>query len=112
MHRNNYGGPKNRSNRSESNWTLKNLLEDGFNATGYESRDTVGGLWKYTDNQEIMFVLETTVSNKRRFKNSYTDFPYPEHSPAFPTAADVQEYLEAYVKHLNFYHIFSCKRRF
>jgi dimethylaniline monooxygenase (N-oxide forming) len=76
--------------------TLKNLLEEGFDATAFESRDTIGGLWKYTTEREIVSVLETTVSNKSRFKNSYTDFPFPENSPAFPKAAQVQDYLESY----------------
>jgi cation diffusion facilitator CzcD-associated flavoprotein CzcO len=36
------------------------------------------------------------MSNKSRFKNSYTDFPLSQISPAFPTAAQVQDYLKAY----------------
>lgn len=28
--------------------TLKNLLEEGFDATGFERKSYVGGLWKYT----------------------------------------------------------------
>jgi len=76
--------------------TLKNLLEEGFDATGFDGRDTIGGLWKYSSDAEVTSVLETTISNKSRFKNSYTDFPYPENSPAFPTAVEVQDYLESY----------------
>lgn len=74
---------------------LKNALEEGFAAIAFESRDTVGGIWKYTDGEDLS-VLETTVSNKSRFKNSYTDFPYPKGSPHFPSALQVCEYLESY----------------
>lgn len=77
--------------------TLKNTLEEGFDATAFESRDTIGGIWKFADGEELS-VLETTVSNKSRFKNSFTDFPYPKGSPHFPTAPQVCEYLESYAK--------------
>ncbi|KAF7973664.1 hypothetical protein HWV62_14638 [Athelia sp. TMB] len=77
--------------------TLKNLLEEGFNAQAFEGRDTIGGVWKFTDGDDHS-VLESTVSNKSRYKNSFTDFPYPKDAPAFPTAPQVQEYLEAYAK--------------
>jgi dimethylaniline monooxygenase (N-oxide forming) len=66
--------------------TLKNTLEEGFGATAFERRDTIGGVWKCTRNGEDLSVLETTVSNKSRFKNSFTDFPYPKGTPPFPTA--------------------------
>jgi dimethylaniline monooxygenase (N-oxide forming) len=75
--------------------TLKNLLEEGFDATAFDDRNTIRGVWKYSDGK-ILSVLETTVSNKSRFKNSYTDFPYPKNSPAFPTALQVHKYLESY----------------
>jgi len=28
---------------------LKNLKEEGFKVTGYEKRDSVGGVWAYSD---------------------------------------------------------------
>jgi dimethylaniline monooxygenase (N-oxide forming) len=53
--------------------TLKNLLEEDFNTTAFERRDTIGGLWKYTSDREVVSVLETTVSNKSRFKFSFAE---------------------------------------
>jgi hypothetical protein len=29
--------------------TLKNLLEEGYEATCFESRDSIGGLWKFSE---------------------------------------------------------------
>ena len=79
--------------------TLKNALE-GFDATGFEGRDTIGDIWKYTD-AGYYSVLETTVSNKSRYKNAYTDFPHPHGTTEFPTTQEVQTYLELYAKHFN-----------
>jgi cation diffusion facilitator CzcD-associated flavoprotein CzcO len=90
---------------------LKNLLEEGFNATGYESRDTVGGLWKYTDNQEIMSVLETTVSNKKAGSRIHTQtslilkiLRLSQQPRMFKSIWRRTSSI------LIFYHIFSCKR--
>lgn len=80
--------------------TLKNLLEEGFDVTAFESRDTIGGIWKYTDKEDLS-ILESTISNKSRFKCSYTDFPYPKDASAFPTGSEVQAYLEAYAEKFN-----------
>lgn len=37
--------------------TLKNLLEAGFDATGFDRNDYLGGLWKYRDDDQTS-VLE------------------------------------------------------
>ena len=78
--------------------TLKNSLEEGFDATVFESRQTIGGVWKYTNTQDLS-VLESTVSNLSRYNNSYTDFPYPADAPAFPSAQEVHNYLDSYAEH-------------
>ncbi|CAK7246331.1 MAG: hypothetical protein STHCBS139747_007958 [Sporothrix thermara] len=45
--------------------TLKNLLEEGFDATGFERKSYVGGLWKYT--------LDDTTSYIDDYLQSYAD---------------------------------------
>lgn len=42
--------------------TLKNLKEAGFEVTGFDRSSYVGGLWKYTDDDQTS-VLETTIVN-------------------------------------------------
>lgn len=51
---------------------LKNLLEGGFEATGFEKNSYVGGLWQYTT-QDKTSVLSTTVVNisKERVRLSH-----------------------------------------
>jgi cation diffusion facilitator CzcD-associated flavoprotein CzcO len=41
---------------------LKNLKEQGFNVTGFERSDYIGGLWKYSEDDSLS-VLSTTVVN-------------------------------------------------
>lgn len=41
---------------------LKNLLEEGFDATGFDKNPYVGGLWQYTEEDKTS-VLPTTVVN-------------------------------------------------
>lgn len=50
---------------------LKNLLEEGFDATGFDRNPYVGGLWQYTEEDKTS-VLPTTVVNisKERVSNS------------------------------------------
>jgi len=41
---------------------LKNLLEEGFEATGFDKNLYVGGLWQYTEGDKTS-VLQSTVVN-------------------------------------------------
>ncbi|KAK5988367.1 Monooxygenase aurF [Cladobotryum mycophilum] len=78
--------------------TLKNLLEEGFEAVGFERNDYLGGLWHFDDGNKIS-VMETTRSNGSKQRGCFTDFPFPEETPDFAPAADVEKYLLAYAKH-------------
>lgn len=42
--------------------SLKNLREQGFEVTGFERSSYIGGLWKYSDGEQLS-VLSTTVVN-------------------------------------------------
>ena len=50
---------------------LKNLKEEGFDVTGYERNPYIGGLWKYSTDDQTS-VLDTTVVNisKERVRSS------------------------------------------
>jgi dimethylaniline monooxygenase (N-oxide forming) len=41
---------------------LKNLKEQGFEVTGFERNSYIGGLWKYSENDQTS-VLDTTIVN-------------------------------------------------
>ncbi|KAL9112572.1 MAG: hypothetical protein Q9227_003143 [Pyrenula ochraceoflavens] len=79
---------------------LKNLLEEGFKATLFERKKTIGGLWAFNEDTSDTTVLPTTLGNISRFKNCYADFPVPSTTKSiFLDAAETLEYLESYAKH-------------
>jgi dimethylaniline monooxygenase (N-oxide forming) len=41
---------------------VKNLLEEGFNVTGFERSSYVGGLWHFTEDPETLSVLKSKPS--------------------------------------------------
>ncbi|KAF4439181.1 flavin depend monooxygenase that catalyses the oxidation of rubrofusarin to 9-hydroxyrubrofusarin [Fusarium austroafricanum] len=80
---------------------VKNMIEEGFDVTGFERSGYVGGLWHFTE-QDRTSVLPSTVINISKERGSFTDFPFPETTPSHCTAKQVEEYLESYVDHFNF----------
>ncbi|CAK7228988.1 hypothetical protein SCUCBS95973_007065 [Sporothrix curviconia] len=75
--------------------TLKNLLEEGFDATGFERKSYVGGLWKYTLD-ETTSVLPSTVANISKQRGCFTDFPYPDDTPSLCPSSYIDDYLQSY----------------
>ena len=45
--------------------TVKNLIEEGFNVTGFERSGYVGGLWHYTDDETTLSVLQGMIQKLR-----------------------------------------------
>ncbi|KAH8667603.1 flavin monooxygenase-like protein [Tricladium varicosporioides] len=60
---------------------LKALRDVGFDVTVYEKRDSVGGVWAYSDDPHTTSTLK--------------------YAPAHPTATQVYEYIAAYAKHFD-----------
>ncbi|KAF5629961.1 flavin depend monooxygenase [Fusarium tjaetaba] len=87
---------------------VKNLLEAGFDVTGFERSEYVGGLWHYTE-QDKTSVLPSKHTTQSRTgcvadkpEAAFTDFPYPDSTPSHCPSAKVEEYVESYVDHFNF----------
>ncbi|KAH7390983.1 dimethylaniline monooxygenase 2 [Phaeosphaeria sp. MPI-PUGE-AT-0046c] len=80
--------------------SLKNLKEQGFDVTGFERSSYIGGLWRYSDSDQLS-VLSTTVVNISKERGCFTDFPYSDSVPSYPTAAQVHQYLLSYAKHFD-----------
>jgi cation diffusion facilitator CzcD-associated flavoprotein CzcO len=71
---------------------VKVLREFGHDATAFESAPDVGGVWSRTRRYPG---LET---QNNRDSYCFSDFPMPQDYPEWPTGAQVQEYLVAYVE--------------
>lgn len=77
---------------------LKNLKEDGFDVTGFDTRPYVGGLWKYSTDESLS-AAENTVFNSSIYRSAASDFPFPEGTDDFPTSGQMYRYLESYCDH-------------
>lgn len=74
---------------------LKNLKEDGFDVTGYDARDYVGGLWNYSED-EYLSVQDSTVFNSSKYRSAISDFPFSTDVDDYPTWRQMHEYLDDY----------------
>ncbi|KAF0327426.1 dimethylaniline monooxygenase 2 [Colletotrichum asianum] len=82
---------------------LKTLREDGFNATLFERRSRVGGLWSYTDDKSMTTALPTTTANISKYTCGFTDFPMPDKYPPFLSQGQFEEYMESYAENFDLY---------
>ena len=78
---------------------LKNFREVGLDATGFERNDYVGGLWRWTAREDRTSVLTSTIANISRQRSCYTDFPFPDDAPDYPTAEQNAQYIDSYTDH-------------
>ncbi|KAF2842659.1 FAD/NAD(P)-binding domain-containing protein [Patellaria atrata CBS 101060] len=80
---------------------LKNFLEEDFDATIFERRDVLGGLWAYSDDPNITTVSKTTILNISKYRNCFSDFPFDEKYPPYMTQPQFLEYLQDYAQAFN-----------
>ncbi|KAL7924775.1 hypothetical protein ACQKWADRAFT_319316 [Trichoderma austrokoningii] len=73
---------------------VKNLLEEGFDVTGFERSGYIGGLWHFTENEDTLSVLEC---GKLKLTLLYCS----KGTPIYCGAKGVEDYLEAYASHFN-----------
>jgi len=80
--------------------TVKNLLEEGFNVTGFDKNEYIGGIWHYSAEHRVS-ALPTTIVNVSRERACFTDFPYPDRTSSYPSSTEVEKYLNDYVDAFN-----------
>ncbi|KAK3676546.1 hypothetical protein LTR78_003822 [Recurvomyces mirabilis] len=80
--------------------TVKNLLEEGFDVTGFDRNSSVGGLWSLSPEATVSALSSTSV-NVSRERGCFTDFPFPDETGSYPTAGEVKKYLNDYCSHFN-----------
>ncbi|KAK9366663.1 flavin monooxygenase-like protein [Lipomyces kononenkoae] len=76
--------------------TLKNLVEEDFDVTAFDKRQSIGGVWDFSENTNYTSTLPSTISNVSKFKNCFTDFPVPDDMPVYLNSSQVHEYLQSY----------------
>ncbi|KAJ9500880.1 hypothetical protein H2202_003438 [Exophiala xenobiotica] len=80
--------------------TVKNLLEQGFHVTGFERQDYVGGIWHYSAQHHVS-AIRSTVVNVSRERACFTDFAFPPGTDSYPSAAQIDQYLNNYADAFN-----------
>lgn len=80
--------------------TIKNLLEEGFDVTGFDKNEYIGGLWHYSAEHRVS-ALPSTVVNISRERACFTDFPFPNGMSSYPNSAEVDQYLNDYADAFN-----------
>ncbi|KAL7941259.1 flavin monooxygenase-like protein [Trichoderma barbatum] len=74
---------------------VKNLTEVGFEVTGFETSDAIGGLWHYTEDPRTSCLFSS-------IQFGFSDFPYDgdeSDTPLYPS--EIQAFLESYARHFD-----------
>lgn len=72
--------------------TAKTLLEEGYEITVFEKQKHLGGVWE----KGRVYPGLTTQSGRNTYH--FSDYPFPEDYPEFPTAEHIRKYLESYAR--------------
>ncbi|SPN99128.1 related to flavin depend monooxygenase that catalyses the oxidation of rubrofusarin to 9-hydroxyrubrofusarin [Cephalotrichum gorgonifer] len=87
--------------------TVKNLSEEGFRVTGFESKPYIGGLWHFTEGSETSVLQCRSSPSFRPPRTSgareltlHLSHDY-QYAPDFPHADEVMRYLDDYVDHFD-----------
>jgi dimethylaniline monooxygenase (N-oxide forming) len=74
----------------------KYCLGEGLKTLVLESRDSIGGVWAFTNDTRYGGVMTTTETTSSRCITEISDFPMPENYPEFPSHLEILAYLKDY----------------
>ena len=74
----------------------KYMREFGLTVAMLEKRSEMGGLWCFSEDPNIVTVMQTTKTTSSSSVTEMSDFPMPEEIGCFPKHADVLAYLKSY----------------
>jgi cation diffusion facilitator CzcD-associated flavoprotein CzcO len=75
----------------------KTLREANIPFDCFEANRGIGGLWDVEGSQSGGY--RSLHTNTSKTKMAFSDFPFPEASPQFPSHSELLDYFEAYVDH-------------
>jgi dimethylaniline monooxygenase (N-oxide forming) len=80
--------------------TAKCLAEEGLEPVVFEQSSDIGGVWQYTEGAvKTGIAYQSLKTNTSKRMMAFSDFPYPDTAPDFPSRAEVLQYLQAYADH-------------
>lgn len=81
---------------------LKNALDQGLDAVGFDANDRVGGNWIFREDNSHSSVFETTHIISSRSLSEYGDYPWTVHNDAvadYPSHRELADYFQGYARH-------------
>ncbi len=78
--------------------TIKNFLDQGFEVTGFDRCEGVGGNWRFNDKTGHSSVFETTHIISSKYTSQYEDFPLPPDAPDYPSHQQLLRYFTGYAE--------------
>ena len=82
--------------------TIKACVEEGHEVVCFECRDSVGGLWNYSEGEikdGLATVFHSTVTNLCKESMCYSDFLVPREFPLWLPHTKMLTYYQAYAEH-------------
>ncbi|MBC6478880.1 MAG: NAD(P)-binding protein [Hormoscilla sp. GM7CHS1pb] len=76
--------------------SCKYALSHQLSVVVLEQRDWLGGVWNYSDDPNIITVMESTVTSSSATVTEAADFPMKPELGNFLHRKDIQAYLEEY----------------
>ena len=76
---------------------IKALHQRGFDVTGFEKSDRVGGNWVYQNINGMSSAYRSLHINTSRKRMEYSDFPMPVDYPDFPHHSQIAAYFDTVV---------------
>lgn len=80
--------------------TVETLLEEGYDVTGFDKNEYIGGIWYYSAEHRVS-ALPTTLANISRERACFTDFPFPGGTSSYLNSSEVDKYLNDYADAFN-----------
>lgn len=82
---------------------VKSLLEQGLEPVAFEKADAVGGLWRYDESQADGggLAYRSLETNTSKWMGVFSDLPFEQDAPVFPSRAQMLAYLNRYADHFN-----------
>ncbi|MGB0371269.1 MAG: NAD(P)-binding domain-containing protein [Opitutales bacterium] len=77
----------------------KYLKENGISFMTMEKRDGIGGLWRYTDDENVTTVTKNTITTSGRRVTTFSDFAPHEDWGEFMTWRQLLTHIEEYAEH-------------
>ncbi|MEM7333458.1 MAG: FAD-dependent oxidoreductase [Chloroflexota bacterium] len=81
-------------------YALKYSLEEGFEATIFEKKSQIGGVWTYQEHECGGVWKSAHATSSKTFLHA-SDFPMPEETSLFPHHSKIYQYLCDYVEHFS-----------